>query len=250
MLRRILIWFGIAAGVIAIYAWLFGVQTVFLLEERYFARESPVMWEVPVELVDTSVSESPGQKLSYLGCDFEVPWNDLDEQKTRRIGNWEVIAFHSGKKIVLMAFPAKERVNAVSVLGQKLDVETMRKLKILYGEDTLQSDYAFTRAVLGMTPGNISIFSSRKEAVRSVMLLLFKQFIGRDEDPGIYDLRTKDFRGFQYGNPRDSPREIVDELFSDNGRCDFTFPCRGKGSTGCPSQAEINRVIQSARLVN
>ena len=87
--RRILTWFGISVALIVAYAWFFGVQTAIALEERYFGSKYPAVWQVPVELTDTSMSDSPGKKLSYLGCAFEVPWDDLDEQKTRLIGGWQ-----------------------------------------------------------------------------------------------------------------------------------------------------------------
>jgi hypothetical protein len=78
-----------------------------------------------------------------------------------------------------------------------------------------------------------------------MMLLLFKPEMSRDAESGIYLIRTKNFQGFQYGNPQARPSEIVDELFSDRARLEFNFPCKG----GCVSQAEINRVIQSAQIV-
>jgi hypothetical protein len=245
MLRRILIWLVLAV----LYLWFFGVQTAIVAEEHYFAWKSPSMWAVPVRLADTSISESSGRRLSYLGCEFEVPWNDLDEQKTRRIRDSQLIAFHSGKGIVLMRFAANERVGAFPESFQKLDTETLRKLRLLYGQEALRSDYGFTRAVLETTPGTISIFSSRREAVRSMMLSFFKPFLSRDAETGIYLIRTKNFEGFQYGNPQARPSEIVDELFSSDTRFEFTFPCKGAGRSHCPSQAEINRVIQSAQIV-
>jgi hypothetical protein len=248
--RRILTWSAIAVVVFAICAWLFGVQIAIALETRYLARESPVMWKVPVELVDASISESPGEKLSYLGCEFEVPWNDLDQQKTRLVGKWQIIWFGSGKGIILKTIPAKERVNAFLELDQKPDAESLRKLKYLYGDETLRSDYAFSSAVLDTTPRDISIFTSRKEAIRAMILLVFKPIVARDADSGIYAIQTKDFRGFQYGNPQSRQSEIDDELFSDNELLEFTFRCRGKGGAGCISQSEINRVIQSARVVH
>ena len=243
MFRRILILFVATA----LYLWFFGVQTAIVLEEHYFAWKSPSMWAVPVQLADTSVAESPGRRLSYLGCEFEVPWNDLDEQKTLITEKGKSIVFHSGKQIVLVRSPASERVTFY--LGQKLSLGTLGKLLNLFADESVGSDYAFTRAVLEMTPGKISIFSSRKEALRSMVLLLFKPGISRDAESGIYFIQTKNFAGFQYGNPQSRPSEIVDELYSDHARLEFTFPCNGAGSIGCVSQAEINRVIQSARIV-
>jgi hypothetical protein len=243
MLRRILIWLVLAV----LYLWFFGVQTAIVVEEHYFAWKSPSMWAVPVQLLDASVSESPGRRVSYLGCEFEVPWSDLDARESRLTEKGQSIVFHSGKRIVLVRSPASERITFY--LGQKLDLGTFGKLLNLYADETLRSDYAFTRAVLEMTPGRVSIFSSRKDAVRSMMLMLLKPEMSRDAESGIYLIQTKNFAGFQYGNPQSKPVEIFDELFSDHARIEFDFPCKGAGSTDCPSQAEINRVIQSAQVV-
>lgn len=249
--RRILTWFAIAVAVVATYAMLFGFQTGIVLEARHFARKSPAMWKVPVELVDASISKSPGEKLSYLGCEFEVPWNDLDKQKTRFAGKWQFIYFQSGKRIIFRTFPANARVDGITGSRQKRDPESIRKVRDIYGDETLRSDYAFTRAMLEMTPGNISIFGSRREAFRDSLLLLLKPMTALGSDSGIYNIQTKAFRGFQYGNPQNRPSEIVDELFSDHERIEFQFlDCNCKGCDAKISQAEINRVIQTARIVH
>jgi len=238
-------------AVVAIYAVLFGFQTAIALGARHFARESPAMWKVPAELVDASISKSPGEKLSYLGCEFEVPWNDLDKQKTRFAGKWQFIYFQSGKRIIFRTFPANDRVDGITGSRQKHDAETITKVRDIYGDETLRSDYAFTRDMLEMTPGNISIFGSRREALRASLLLLLKPITAHGADSGIYNIQTKALRGFQYGNPQNRPAEIVDELFSDHERLLFTFlDCKCKGCDARISQAEINRVIQSARVVH
>lgn len=154
-----------------------------------------------------------------------------------------------GKVIALQTFPGKERVTFYPA-GKNPDAETLRKLTIFYGDETLRSDYAFTRAILEMTPGKTSIFTPRREAVRDMMMLLWKPIITEDRDSGIYLIQTKDFQGFQYGNPQSRPVEVVDELFSDDVRVEFTFPCRREDSGVGISQSEINRVIQSARIVH
>jgi hypothetical protein len=246
---RIVTWFGIAVVVIATYLVFFGVQTAFVLEEHYFGWKYPEIWQVPAELPDTSVSNSAGQKLSYLKCEFEVPWSDLDGQETKLFNGWQTIAFQTGKNIVLQTFPAKERLGSLATLGQKVDAEALRKLRHLYGDETLRSDYEFTRAVLELTPDSVSIFMPRKEAVRAMMLLLLKQFMMHDADSGIFSIQTSHFRGFQFGNPQSRPHEVVDELFSDDERVEFTFACRGKGSDECISQPEINRILQSVCIV-
>ena len=44
----------------------------------YAARNVLPAARVPTDLKDKSVSDAPGEKLSYVGYEFEVPWNDLD----------------------------------------------------------------------------------------------------------------------------------------------------------------------------
>jgi len=244
-----LVWFGILVGAILLYVLLFGFQTFLVLEMHYGNLKFAAAWEVPVELPDVSISRAPGRNLSYLGCEFEVPWNDVDEQKTRLVGKWQVVAFHSGKWILFSRIPRKELVKAF--LGDKLNAESLKKLRYLMSSDTLESHYAFYRAMLEITPHTITPFMPRREAVRALMLLLLKDIhIAANGDSDIFSIHTKDLRGFQYGDPQSRPRQIVDELFTDTGLLNFTFHQVIKGNGAGISQAEINRVIQTVRVVH
>jgi hypothetical protein len=246
--KRILMWCGIVVGIAVAYALLFGVQTFVVYEARSWAKEYPVVLKTPAELPDVSISTVPGRKLSYLGCEFEVPWNDLDEEKTKLVGKWQFIAFHSGHRIVLSKTPPKERVSIFLtplMARGKPDEEGSRNAEQVFGEETLRSDYAYTRAMLETTPANFSVFMSRRESLRAFLLLMMKPTWNLKT--GIFLIQSKDFRGFQYGNPRSQPPEIIDELFSDNANLKFTFIEIGKGRAINISQAEINRIIQTAR---
>jgi hypothetical protein len=79
LLRRIVTTIVVTLAVIFACAyWIAPIALSF-----YAARTAlPVARIVPTELKDHSVSQSPGTKLTYLGYEFEVPWNDLDETKT------------------------------------------------------------------------------------------------------------------------------------------------------------------------
>jgi|ERR1700722_1429327 len=95
---RILVGLGIAAIVCGAYLWFFGVQTFFIWETRRVARKEPIVWITPVQLLDSSKSQAPGKQLSYFGYVFEVPWDDIDQERTRVIGtNKAIIVFRSGK---------------------------------------------------------------------------------------------------------------------------------------------------------
>jgi hypothetical protein len=65
------------------------------------------LWKTPTELKDLVISIAPGRQLSYCGYEFEVPWNDVDEQKTRLVGS--LINRHSfWKSDHAFESPAKE----------------------------------------------------------------------------------------------------------------------------------------------
>jgi len=79
------------------YVSLFGFQTAMVLEKHDKFSKEPRLWKVPMELSDQSISDLPGRKLSYFGYEFEVPWNDLNEEKTKQLKGRESVAFSSGK---------------------------------------------------------------------------------------------------------------------------------------------------------
>ena len=50
----------------------------------YASQKAPAVARVvPTDLKDHSVSNAPGRKLAYVGYEFEIPWNDLDEAQTK-----------------------------------------------------------------------------------------------------------------------------------------------------------------------
>ena len=208
-------------------------------------KPDPADWEIPVPLKNLSVSTTPGRKLSYFGYDFEAPWNDLDEQKTRAVRDWQFIEFHSGKRIIFYTSAPDEFVNGV--FGK--NTFDKKSLARLYGEETVRSDYAFERATLETTPGQIGLLTPRWDAARTIVLLVFKSIYvhANSAQSGIFLLHTKNFGGFQYGDPASHPRAIELDLFGSKNRLHFVFP--NKTGSGGISQAEINRVVQSVRPV-
>jgi len=102
--KRRLLWVSAFVGLCVVYLWFFGMQTFFALYARQIGRKTPIVRSVPVELYDLSVSEVRGERISFKGVEFEVPWNDVDEQKTRVVGAWALIFFRSGNSMILCAF--------------------------------------------------------------------------------------------------------------------------------------------------
>lgn len=237
--KRILIWAGIIVFVGGVYLWLFGVQTASALIVRYQFRKQPEAAKTPVPLTDLSISSVRHRTASYFGYEFELPADDVDEAKDKTFGTVHVTYFRSGDAFWFSTSPPRNFVNEVAKTGNL----SPQDLKQLYGEDALESDYAFHKKMLELTPSEITPFISRRQAISGQMLLLIKAVSMPDAASGIFLIQTQDFKGFQFENPQMRPSRITVELFSNDGGLDLIF--MQKAGAPAVSQSEINRVIQS-----
>jgi hypothetical protein len=97
--------------------------------------------------------------------------------------------------------------------------------------------------MLELTPSEITPFISRRQAISGRVLLIIKATSMPNASPGIFSIRIRDFKGFQFENPKMRPSRITVELFSSDGGVHVIF--MQKAGTPAISQAEINRVVQS-----
>ncbi len=237
--KRALIWVGIVVFAGGVYLWLFGVQTASAIMVRYQFRKQPDVAKIPVPLTDLSISSVRHRTASYFGYEFELPSDDVDEGKDKTLGTVHVSYFRSGNAFSFSISPPKNFVNEVMKTGNL----SPQDLKQLYGEDALESDYAFHKKMLELTPSEITPFISRRRAISAQVLLLIKAISMPNAASGIFSIRTRDFEGFQFENPQMRPSKITIELYSNDGGVHIVFMQKA----GVPpiSQAEINRVIQS-----
>lgn len=241
--RRILVILAIASLSCIVYLWFFGVATMFALEAKYIAWKTPLVKRIPTELPDQSIAQVPGRKLTYFGYDFEIPW-EIDNAKSRQAGEMQLVALRSGNTLLVSRMAPREFVNSFLSTG-KADSAS---LKALYGEDILQSDYLLKQRILEVTPDEVGLFTPRKQAVGSAMLLIVKGIMMPfGADSGIYRIRTGAFQGFQFGDPRSRPRSLDLEIYNEDGGLGFIFTQRDNSSEPPITQAQINRVIQSLR---
>jgi hypothetical protein len=242
--RRRRAWFATGVTVVlgGLYAWLFGFQTMMIWKTSRIARKAPIVKQIPRALADTSVSTRPGTRLSYFGYDFEVPWNDLNPDKTQIYPNRVVLTFGSGRYLMFSTVPPRHFVN---ILQQQMGQDSFSRT--LDNDAALQSDYAMWNLVLRATPDSVNLFSPRKDIARNSMLVLIKG-VTIPETSGLYFVETRGLRGFQWGDPRRRPGRVVTDLFADDGGVEFVFSGRNKQNPSGASQAEINRVLQSVRL--
>jgi len=243
--KRVLITMGVVVIVGGVYLWLFGFQTGCALLARYSYSKTPGVAKIPVPLSDLSISKVPHRQASYFGYEFELPWDDVDEQKDKTFGTIHVSYSRSGNSFWFSTFPPKEFVNSMIKMG-KLDAQGFRQL---YGNEAFESDFAFHQKMLQLTPSEITPFISRREAIARQILLIIKATTMPKAASGIFLIQAPGFEGFQFENPQAHASRITDELFSNDGGINLVFFQKADGSAPTLSQAEINRVIQSIRKV-
>ena len=245
ILRRILLTAAVTLLVLFVGAsWVAPVALSFYAARRV----PPVARVVPTELEDRSASEASGTKLSYFGYDFEVPWTDIDETRTKLYPKDKPektrvdLYFHSGLHLILIALPPREWTSSSDP-----DIQSVaRVVATVFGRDAIASDYNFVRAIYQFSPDRMHYWALPpgvhygEQAVlvaKSVMLL-------KPADTGIFNLQNKFFKGFQQGNPRVRQDVLFAHLYSDEGSVELTFDQKAYLS-GSVTQPEINRIVQS-----
>lgn len=243
--KRIKIALSIAIIVAGTYLWFFGVQTFFVIESRKMGREIPIVKSVPIQLRDLSVSSAQGEKLSFKGVEFEVPWDDVDENKSRMVGSWALISFRSGSSIILCATRPKDFMSDLF----RNKIASPELFTQLYGPDVLNSDYALKKAIFETTPSDISLLtpSGRSAGLNSVLIM--KAIMPPTTDWAIYNIQSNVLKGFQLGDPERRPKKMSLELFTNDVEFEVNIEQPVSGSTHAITQSEINRIIQSAHTI-
>jgi hypothetical protein len=239
---RVLVGLGIVVIACAACAWFFGIRTFYVWETRRAALKEPFLWTTPIQISDLPLSQAPGQKLSYFGYEFEVPWEDIAREKSRVLGpNMAIIVFWSGNAVSFWSGLPNGLVSKLAADG-KIDP---RYLAQVFGNESVQSDYAFQRAILETTPGKFSVLIAKRRAIQLGTLFEMKATTLRPgAESGVFSIRTKEFEGFQYGRPQSPSNRLSVELFASDGHADTIFGQKLNRSIAI-SQADVNRMVQS-----
>jgi hypothetical protein len=119
----------------------------------------------------------------------------------------------------------------------------------VWGEKTLESNFTMTKAMLETTPAQMSVFAPRAKVIGPGILLMLKIIYAAGGETGIFAFDTPTVRGFQMGDPAKRPKSISVKAFDmGDHQLEITFGMQN-GYTGQIAQAEVNRVLQTVRLV-
>ena len=255
LLRRALITVAVTVAIIIVCLYWIGPVAL----SFYAARKAPAVARiVPTELQDHSISTAPGIRLSYFGYEFEVPWDDLDESKTKLypkdkpVKTRVVLDFRSGLRLMVGSIPPREMATGFASGELGVGKVPPQSVDLLVGPGSAASDYAFYNNVYEFTPDKMHYWSlSEKIHYRESILLMIKSIMpSGSAETGILRVQNHDLRGFQQGDPAKHPEGLILSLYSEDGAIEFIFSQRDYRNPLSLTQPEINRIIQSLHKVS
>ena len=113
-------------------------------------------------------------------------------------------------------------------------------MKLLFGEENLESEYAIVNLILHTTPDQVSLFKPLPELVRVHPLLLYKMLYSHLGDV-IYKFKIDNIKVFQFGNPQNTEDVRVD-VFNKN---DQVFRLHFVKTT----QSEIDHILSTIEFI-
>ena len=241
-LKSRLLWLGAFIFVSAVYVWFFGPQTFFALQTRKIARQIPVVNNVPSELEDLSVTLSKGEKLSFQGAEFDIPWDDVDEGKTKTVRNCAFISLRSSNSLILCVGPADMFMSNM-FRNKEAEPELFTRT---YGPQVLRSDYSLMKAIYETSPRNITLFTPAREAAGLASVMVIKALVPPMGDSEIYNIRSEQFQGFQLGSPARRPVKMCLQLYAEDVEFEINLEQNKTGPSPSITQADLNRIIQTA----
>lgn len=224
----------------------------------YASRKAlPIVRVVPTELQDHSISQATGMRLSYVGYEFEIPWDDLDEAKTqlypedKAAKTRAVLAFRSGLRLMIFAMRPRELVDEFTRGNLGFGKLTPQAIELLFGHGTATSDYNLVHNIYDFTPDKMHHWSlSDRLHYRETILLTVKSIMpSASAETGIFRLQSQGYKGFQQGDPVKHPKGVVVSLYSDDGAAEFIFSSQDYRNPSVVTQSEINRIVQTLHKV-
>lgn len=247
--RRVLCALGRVAALLlglTILLELLGPPVGIFLVARWEARKVPEVMVTAVPLRDYSVSEVPGQRLSYLGYSFEVPWTGSFTTKgtpnaSISTGGMTELEFASGERLLLIV--PKNQKGLLTDLAED-HAQHLDGLRTTFGSLMNRSAYDQYSALLNTSPATVRAFGPRSQAVRAEILLTIKAIsMPASLRTGAFAFHFPDIRGFQIGDPQKS-KIVLLEIFGKDGY-HLEIVCGTSKNAGDLTQAELNRILET-----
>ncbi|PYT60319.1 MAG: hypothetical protein DMG35_11875 [Acidobacteria bacterium] len=232
---------------VIVTGYLWGFQTMVWWEYRHnFAKKLPILNLTPQDLPKVAASPAEGMTLSHAGFEFEVPWVDLDGQKSKYFKKIVIYVFQSGR--VITVFGLNPTHDDLLAAVEKSFDDKNGTLPKLFGEETTRTDYVFLRTMLEQTPDKLKPWMNERQSYRVSFLLMIKGISSVGGETGLFHVEDKGWKGFQYDDPAKKPKKVTLELYdSEDQHIEIMFSA-GKQEGAEILQSDVNRVLQTLVL--
>jgi hypothetical protein len=193
---------AIVAILVAVYAIMFGLQTLVWAKSKHWAGVNPWLLEVPkplaapAEAAGASKANAKIEPVKAYGLQFIPPWKGNVKAEPSQTAT--TFRFEGGQIVILFDPQTSEdtlREMETTNSGQYL------KLLAIFGPKPFDSNYALYQSVYGATPAATSPFQDRATSLRMDQLLLMKMAFGVEAPGEIYSFELGNNRGLQFGDP-------------------------------------------------
>lgn len=222
-----------------ILAYCWGPQIVMSWKLRHEAKADPVLALTPQKLPEVRPNSTVGTKLSDAGFSFEVPWDDLDTQKTKFVNQMAVYTFRSGRVLTFFG-PSPTHEDLMSTVQKTFGGTS---ISAVFGPEATKSNYNFHKTMLELTPSRMTPWMNQRDAIRTSMLLMIKAISSVGGNTGIFNVDANGWRGFQFDDPTKKPKSVTLELYDLQDHHVEVIFRPGKDAVTTISQADINRVL-------
>jgi hypothetical protein len=247
MLTKARIWLLLPTAIAsAVFLWIvcFGPQFVFYCRYRPLVRHPELhlyrgLNNTARPLTELTSSTGGATPLSYFGCHFEVPYEEIvsRQQSLDRVE----IRFKSGQTVIISD---PESSYSKNPLGENCTARNPADGTNL-GQDICQSNYRQFEAVISATPSQLSPFQSRRQFARMLTLVNRKGlwFEHNVAAPDIFYFSTEKVRGFETSGLSHEWQDVGLALFDGLDRM-WLIKIKGDAPSGVTlTQAQINRII-------
>ncbi len=242
-IRRILNPAVVACLAISVFIFIYARQITVLYFVKSQVRSAPEMWIVPKRLLDTEINHAIGQKVSWFGYEFEVPWLQMKLQ--RKTESMAVLTTQDGYGVLM--FDPSQGSSTLQIMKQE-SVKQGIDVEAVFGAEATRSNYALRSKMLNLTPRDLHLFSLPREMVGDSVLLMLKTMSMGGVQSSMYSFHTEWLQGFQVGDPAHEKRVAI-EAFDTNDREVQLWISVDKTSNHGLLQADINRIVYSLHSI-
>lgn len=233
----------LVALLVALYAIAFGLQTLAWANWKWRASSDHWLLDEPDSLSQAPSTPAKGAKVRAFDFEFIAPWPGDPKVVPSPVG--VQLHFNSGQ--VIFFYDPETLVDAVRKQKSSSPVEYQRFTN-LFGENALDSNFSLYQLVYTASAAQLSPLMHAREALRLNVLLNWKLAFGFDARPGIHSFQWGRIRGYQFGDPVNSPAVAI-RAFDDRDRqFRLIFGVNG-GSAVHLTEDEISSVVSSLQPV-